>query len=135
MHRRALVAAAALWPFWARRCGGQPATPQEAGVLVEAWRRGMVDAGWVEGRNLAIEYRWAESDLSRQPRLIAELIGARVDVLVLAGSSAARAARQATSTVPIVVTALGDPVELGLVAALARRGANLTGLAWQSRTS
>ena len=144
MHRRAFVAVAALSPLWARDSGAQTAprsarvglinnaTPRDGAALVDAFRQGMSDAGWVEGRNLAIEYRWAESDLSRHPRLVGELLGARVDVIVLAGTAAARAARQATSTVPIVVTAVGDPVELGLVASLARPGANLTGLAWQS---
>jgi ABC-type uncharacterized transport system substrate-binding protein len=144
MHRRAFVAVAALSPLWARDSGAQTAprsarvglinnaTPRDGAALVDAFRQGMSDAGWIEGRNLAIEYRWAESDLSRHPRLVGELLGARVDVIVLAGTAAARAARQATSTVPIVVTAVGDPVELGLVASLARPGANLTGLAWQS---
>ena len=144
MHRRAFVAVAALSPLWARDSGAQTAprsarvglinnaTPRDGAALVDAFRQGMSDAGWIEGRNLAIEYRWAESDLSRHPRLVGELLGARMDVIVLAGTAAARAARQATSTVPIVVTAVGDPVELGLVASLARPGANLTGLAWQS---
>ena len=144
MHRRAFAAAAALTPHWARDSWAQAAprsarvglinnaNPRDGGSLADAFRQGMSDAGWVEGRNLAIEYRWAESDLSRHPRLVGELLGARVDVIVLAGTAAARAARQATSTVPIVVTAVGDPVELGLVASLARPGANLTGLAWQS---
>jgi putative ABC transport system substrate-binding protein len=144
MHRRAFVTAAALCVLRARRSGAQPAerlarvgilinsNPQDGSTLVAAFRQGMAEAGWAEGRNLILEYRWAEGDLSRHPRLVAELLAARVDVVVLAGTSAARAAREATTTVPIVVTVLGDAVDHGLVASLARPGANLTGLAWQS---
>ena len=123
-----------MWRSGASSCPESPGTRRGAssprglhdqlepgGGLVEAFRQGLNALGWVEGRNLAIVFRWAESDLARHPRLIAELIAARVDVIVIAGSSAARAARQARTTVPFVTTALGDPVEQGLVASLARR--------------
>jgi len=101
-------------------------------ALVDAFRQGMAELGWVDGRNLTIDIRWAESDLSRQPRLVGELIAARSDVIVVAGTSASRAALQATRIVPIVVAAVGDPDTQGLVATLARPGGNITGLAWQA---
>jgi putative tryptophan/tyrosine transport system substrate-binding protein len=93
---------------------------------------GLRDLAWVEGKNLAMEDRWADGDLGRHPRLATELAALNVDVIVLAGTAAARAAIQATRTIPIVVTAVGDPVAAGLVRSLARPGANLTGLAWQA---
>src|SRR6185295_790263 len=95
-------------------------------ALVDAFRQGMAELGWVDGRNLTIDIRWAESDLSRQPRLVGELIAARSDVIVVAGTSASRAALQATRIVPIVVAAVGDPDTQGLVATLARPGGNIT---------
>ena len=101
-------------------------------VLVEAFRRGLADLGWVEGRNISIEYRWAEGDMGRHPRLAAELVALKAEVIVLAGTAAARAALQATQTIPIVATIVGDPVAAGLVKSLAKPGGNFTGIAWQS---
>ena len=101
-------------------------------VLVDAFRRGLADLGWVEGQNTSIEYRWAEGDMGRHPRLVAELVALKAEVIVLAGTAAARAALQATQTIPIVATVVGDPVASGLVRSLAKPAGNLTGIAWQS---
>ena len=86
------------------------------------------ELGYVEGQNMVIESRWADARLDRLPALMAEVIGQKVDVLVTFGTPAALAARNATSTIPIVVAAMGDPVATGLAASLARPGGNLTGL-------
>jgi ABC-type uncharacterized transport system substrate-binding protein len=96
--------------------------------LVEPWREGFRELGYVEGRDLIIEYRWADGDYGRLPALVAELIALKVDVLVTAGTPAALAVKRATKTIPLVMVAVGDPVGTGLVASLARPGGNLTGL-------
>jgi len=96
----------------------------------EVFRQGLRERGWVEGGNLAIEWRFAEGKMDRLPGLAAELVRLKVDVIVTAvGAPAARAAKQATTTIPIVAIAVSDPVGQGLVASLARPGGNLTGLA------
>ena len=84
----------------------------------DALRRGLAELGWVEGQNLLIENRYAEGRPARHPALIAELIRLKVDVLVVRGTASAVAAKQATSTIPIVVPIMGDPVAEGLVASL-----------------
>ena len=96
--------------------------------LVDAFRDGLRELGYEEGRNIVIEYRWAEGDYERFPALVAELLAAKVDVIVTAGTPAALAVKKATSTVPLVMVAVGDPVGTGLVLNLARPGGNLTGL-------
>ena len=97
--------------------------------LRDAFLQGLRDLGYVEGRNVVIEYRDAEGKLERLPTLAAELVALKVDVLFAGGGSrAAVAAKQATRTVPIVFTGVGDPVESGLVTSLARPGGNVTGL-------
>jgi putative tryptophan/tyrosine transport system substrate-binding protein len=96
--------------------------------LVGAFRHGLRELGYEQGRNIVIEYRWAEGDYERFPALVAELIAAQVDVIVTAGTPAALAVKKATSTVPLVMVAVGDPVGTGLVSNLARPGGNLTGL-------
>src|SRR5262245_47532910 len=96
--------------------------------MLEAFRRGLRDLGWVEGRNLAIEYRTAEGKLERLPALARELVALPVDVILTAGTVQATAAKQATRTIPIVFAAAGDPLGSGLVASLARPGGNVTGL-------
>jgi ABC-type uncharacterized transport system substrate-binding protein len=100
--------------------------------LRRAFLDGLRELGWVERTGFVMESRWAEGDLRRHPGLTRELVGLEVDVIVLAGTAAARAALQATRTIPIVATVLGDPVAAGLVSSLARPGGNLTGLAWQA---
>ena len=96
--------------------------------LPEAFRQGLRDLGYVEGRNLVIELRSAEGKLKRLPALAAELVALKVDVIVAGGTPAALAAKQATRTLPIVFTPAADPVESGLVTSLARPGGNVTGL-------
>ena len=93
----------------------------------EAFRQGLSDLGYVEGKNIQIEYRYAETKLDRLPRLATELVHLKVDVIVVGGSGATRAAKQATSTIPIVVGSAGDLVGAGLVASLAKPGGNITG--------
>jgi putative ABC transport system substrate-binding protein len=141
MQRREFITllggVAAGWPLVAR---AQPAGKIYRigflGVTSRAEYRGQVDAlqtglrelGYEEGNNVVFEYRWAEGRYDRLPGLAAELVNLKVDVLVAHSTPGARAAKQATSTIPIVVCAVADPVDVGLVASLARPGGNLTGL-------
>jgi putative ABC transport system substrate-binding protein len=96
--------------------------------LVGPFREGLRELGYVEGQNIAIEYRWAEGQYERFPALIAELLARKVDVIVTAGTPASLAVKKATTSVPLVMVAVGDPVGTGLVTSLARPGGNLTGL-------
>jgi len=96
--------------------------------LVGPFREGLRDLGYVEGRNVLIEYRWAEGQYERFPALIAELIALKVEVIVTAGTPASVAVKDATTSIPLVMVAVGDPVGSDLVASLARPGGNLTGL-------
>jgi putative ABC transport system substrate-binding protein len=91
------------------------------------FRQGLSDLGYVEGRNITFEYRWAEGKLGQLPELAAELVRLKVDVIVTLAPPAAQAAKNATQTIPIVFVAIGDPVASGLVANFARPGGNLTG--------
>jgi putative ABC transport system substrate-binding protein len=99
----------------------------------KAFHERMRELGYVEGQNVAFEPRWGNGEVGRLPGLAAELVNARVDIIVTAGSEAALAAKQATSSIPIVIATGADPVELGLVAGLARPGGNITGEASISR--
>ncbi len=94
----------------------------------EAFRQGLEQHGWVEGRNVVIEYRSADGRTERFPELAAELVRLNVSVIVVAGETTIIAARQATATIPIVMAAVGDPVGRGFVASLARPGGNITGV-------
>jgi putative ABC transport system substrate-binding protein len=97
------------------------------GQRVEAIRRGLGDLGYVEGKNLVIEYRWAEGRYDRLPDLAAELVRLKVDLIITHGTPGSLAAKRATTTIPIVMAVAGDVVTTGLVASLARPGGNLTG--------
>ena len=96
--------------------------------LVKAFQKGLRDLGYVEGQNIAIEYRWAEGNYHRLPDLVAELVRLKVDLILTAGTPGALAAKRATQTIPIVMAVTGDAVGAGLVSSLARPGGNLTGL-------
>jgi putative ABC transport system substrate-binding protein len=104
-------------------------SPREATRYVAAFRSGLAETGFVEGRNLSIAFRWAEGHYESLPGLAAELVQLRVALIVASGGPpAAFAAKRATSTIPIVFTGAGDPVELGLVQSLSRPGGNITGM-------
>ena len=104
-------------------------TASGSAVLVDTLRQELSELGWVEGKNLAIEYRFAEQKSERLPELAADLVRLKVDLIVVAETSPALAAKRATTTIPIVMVTPGDPVGSGLIASLARPGGNITGSA------
>ncbi|MBI3064897.1 MAG: ABC transporter substrate-binding protein [Deltaproteobacteria bacterium] len=104
------------------------ASPSAISARIEAFRQGLRELGYVDGKNIAIDWRSAEGKIDRLPALAAELVRRKVDVIVSSGGNPTRAAKAAISTIPIVMTNDGDPVGTGLVASLARPGGNITGL-------
>jgi putative ABC transport system substrate-binding protein len=131
-----LGGAAASWPLAARAQQARkirtigyvsPAVPVFSTVTT-AFSNGLLELGWIEGQNIAIERRYAENRLERLPELAAELVRLNVEVIVAVGTLGPLAAKRATSTIPIVMTAAGDPLGSGLVASLANPGGNVTGL-------
>ena len=101
--------------------------PSNIAVRLAMFRQELGKLGWIEGKNLTIEYRFAEGKLERLPELMSDLVRLKIDVIVVQGTPSALAAKNATTTIPIVITNAGDPVGAGLVASLARPGGNVTG--------
>src|SRR5438128_6655279 len=98
------------------------------GPNIEAFRQGLRDLRYIEGKNILIEYRYAKGKVDRLPELAAELVNLKPDLIVVASSQAASATKQATTSIPIVMATSGDPVETGLIKSLAQPGGNVTGM-------
>ena len=135
-----LLGGAAAWPIAAR--AQQPVklptlgflgatTPSAQKKWTDAFVQRLRELGWIDGRTIAIEYRWAEGRNERAPEIFAEFVRLKVDVIVTHPTPLALAAKQATSLIPIVFAVAGDPIGTGLVASLARPGGNVTGLSLQ----
>ncbi|MGB8615878.1 MAG: ABC transporter substrate binding protein, partial [Pseudolabrys sp.] len=139
MRRRAFIegiaALGVAWPLGTRAQQSSmpvvgylgPGSAQSDAFRVRGFRQGLKEAGYVEGQNLKIEYRWAEDHYDRLPAMAADLVRHQVAVIVATSASASLAAKAATKTLPIVFETAGDPVKLGFVGSLSRPGGNLTG--------
>jgi putative ABC transport system substrate-binding protein len=133
---RVVAGSAITWPLVAR--AQQPAMPMigflngatAAGwaPFVAAFRQGLIETGYIEGQNVAIEYRFADGEYDRLPAMAADLVHRRVSIIAATTTPAALAAKAATTTIPVVFTTTGDPVQMGLVASLSRPGGNITGV-------
>src|SRR6266853_6316472 len=140
MQRRVFLAGLASGMAWPLRAAAQtqavpvigflnPASPGPFAPLVAAFREGLKDGGYIEGQNVAMEYRWANGQYERLPALAADLVRRQVAVIAATGGiTSAQAARSATTTIPIVFTTGNDPVQSGLVSSLNRPGGNVTGV-------
>lgn len=139
MQRRALIAKMAGAAVWSAGAHAQQKTRPVIGFLaggppgpnaafLAAFRQGLKESGFIEGQNLTIEYRWAEGHFDRLPRLAADLVSRKVDVIACGGTQATRAAKDASKTIPLVFMLGDNPVADGLVASLARPGGNVTGV-------
>ena len=133
---RLLGGTAAAWPFAARaqqagkvpRIGFLgPASPSTFAARLEGFRQGLRDFGYIEGATITIEYRWAEGRYERLPELAADLVRSKVDLIVTHSTPGSLAAKRATTAIPIVITAIGDPVAAGIVTNVARPSGNITG--------
>ena len=132
---KVIAGSAAAWPLAAR--AQRPtksvigflsmASPTTLASRLEGFRLGLRDFGYVEGTNITVEYRFAEGHYERLPELAAELVRSKVDLIVTHGTPGSLAAKRATTTIPIVMTSVGDPVATGIVASIARPGGNITG--------
>lgn len=143
MKRRDLLAAAVTTAAWPLAVQAQPTSKPVIGALLsgapaspafearlKAFRKGLEASGWIEGKTVRIEYRWAASEESNLNRYAAELVALKPDVILANGTSAVRALKKATTTVPIVCALVQDPVRLGFVASLSRPGGNITGFTY-----
>jgi putative tryptophan/tyrosine transport system substrate-binding protein len=141
MRRKIMGFALTAWlhtlcfPVWAQQAGKilrlgflDASTASASAVRLEAFWQEIRKLGWIEGKNIIVEYRFAEHDIKRLPELAADLVRLNVDVIAVVGAGSAVAAKNATTTIPIVLTAVGDPVAAGLITSLARPEGNVTGL-------
>jgi len=134
-----LTLVALIFALWVSAAAQQPGKIPRIGFLgnstaaleknlVEPFRQGLRDLGYVEGKNILVEYRWAEGKYERFPTLIAELVAQKVDIIVTAGTPASLAVKKAAPSIPLVMAAAGDPIGTGLIESLAQPGGNITGL-------
>ena len=132
---KVIAGSAVAWPFAARAQRTAkpvigflgPVSPSTFASRIEAFRLGLRDFGYIEGTNITVEYRWAEGRYERLPELAAQLVRSNVDLIVTHGTPGSLAAKRATTTIPIVMANIGDPVATGVVASIARPGGNITG--------